>query len=480
MIPGGREFVVGMSRDAQFGPVVMFGIGGVLTEALGDVVFGVAPLTRREADELLDEIKSRELLGAFRGAPAVDREVLVHALCAVGRMALDHPEIAEIDVNPLLVDGSRPIAVDALVTLGEADRGADAPPGRRPLAALDAVFAARSVAIVGASANPAKWGGQIMLNILTGGYEGAVYPVNGRGGEIFGKTAYASISDIPDAPDLALIAVPAGKVLDLVEECGRAGVRAVVVITSGFSEVSPEGGVLECQIAAAASAHGMALIGPNCMGVMSSWHRLYATGALIMHPTPGPASFISQSGNMGIQLMASAEDRQGGIGKFVGVGNEALFDTTDLLEYLGRDPETGLILAYIEGVDDGRRFMRVARDTCRRKPVLVLRSGVSEYGRRAAASHTGAMAGSAKVFEAVVRQSGLIATTDPDEFLDLAFSLSYMPLPRGRRVAVITMGGGWGVLSADEVWRQGLQLAALPAGCPGRVERAAAAVLEPR
>ena len=181
-----------------------------------------------------------------------------------------------------------------------------------------------------------------------------------------------------------------------------------------------------------------------------------------MHPAVGPASFISQSGNMGIQLMAAAEDRKGGIGKFVGVGNEALFDTTDLFEYFRTDPQTGVILAYIEGFDDGRRFLEVARKATMEKPVIVLRSAISEFGRKAALSHTGAMAGSARVFEGMVRQSGIIATTDPDEFLDLAFSLSYMPLPRGKRVAIVTMGGGWGVLSADEVERTGLQLAQLP------------------
>ena len=165
---------------------------------------------------------------------------------------------------------------------------------------------------------------------------------------------------------------------------------------------------------------------------------------------------------MGIQLMAAAEDRKGGIGKFVGVGNEALFDTTDLFEYFRTDPQTGVILAYIEGFDDGRRFLEVARKATMEKPVIVLRSAISEFGRKAALSHTGAMAGSARVFEGMVRQSGIIATTDPDEFLDLAFSLSYMPLPRGKRVAIVTMGGGWGVLSADEVERTGLQLAQLP------------------
>ncbi len=461
MLPRGREFVVGMTRDPQFGPVVMFGVGGVLTEALDDVVFGVAPLDDREADEMLGSIRASRLLDEFRGSPPVDRAAMVHLMCAVGRMAFDHPEIRELDVNPVLVDGSRPVAVDALVTLAEPV----ALPARdltSVLRNLDAVFSPKTVAVVGASNDPTKWGGTLMNNILSGDFPGVIYPINPRSDRVFGLPAFSSLAELPEVPDLVLIAVPARLVPDLMEECGTLGVRGVVVISSGFSEVSEEGAALERVVAEIASRHGMAMIGPNCMGVMSSWSRFYATGAIIMHPETGPGSFISQSGNMGIQLMAAAEERKGGIGKFVGIGNEALFDATDLFEYFRTDPQTGVVLAYLEGFNDGRRFMESARKATMEKPVIVLRAAVSDYGMKAALSHTGTMAGSARVYDAVVRQSGIISTTDPDEFLDLAFSLSYMPLPRGRRVAVVTMGGGWGVLSADEISRTGLELAKLP------------------
>lgn len=461
MLPRGREFVVGLTRDPQFGPVVMFGVGGILTEALDDVAFGVAPLDEREADELMGAIRASRLLGEFRGSPAVDRRAFVDLICAVGRIAVDHPEIQEIDVNPVLIDGTQPVAVDALVTLGPPV----APPTKEftvALRNLDAVFSPKVVAVVGASNDPTKWGGTIMNNIISGDFAGTLYPINPRSDHIFGLKAYPSLTELPEVPDLVLIAVPAHLVPSVVEESGNLGARAVVVITSGFSEVSKEGAALEHQIAETAARHGMAMIGPNCMGVMSSWSSFYATGAIILHPVIGPASFLSQSGNMGVQLMAAAEDRKGGIGKFVGIGNEALFDATDLFEYFRTDPQTGVILAYLEGFNDGRRFMEEARKATVEKPVIVLRAAISDYGMKAALSHTGTMAGSARVYEAVVRQAGIISTNDPDEFLDLAFSLSYMPLPEGRRVAVVTMGGGWGVLSADEISRTGLSLAELP------------------
>ncbi len=461
MLPRGREFVVGMTRDPQFGPVVMFGVGGILTEALDDVAFGVAPLDDREANELLGAFRATKLLGEFRASPAVDRQALVDLIQSVGRMAFDHPEIGEIDVNPVLVDDTRPVAVDALVTLRKPDQG-EQKDLEANLHNLDAVFSPKSVAVVGASNDPTKWGGTILANMMSGGFPGALYPVNPRSESIFGLPAFPSLGDLPEVPDLVIVAVPARLVPEVIDECASLGVRAVVVISSGFSEVSAEGAALERTVAETCARHGIAMIGPNCMGVMSSWSRFYATGAVIMHPETGPGSFLSQSGNMGIQLMAAAEGRKGGIGKFVGIGNEALFDATDLFEYFRTDSQTGVILAYLEGFSDGRRFMESARKASVQKPVIVLRAAVSDYGTKAALSHTGTMAGSSRVYEAVVRQSGIISTSDPDEFLDLAFSLSYMPLPRGRRVAVVTMGGGWGVLSADEVSRTGLELADLP------------------
>jgi acyl-CoA synthetase (NDP forming) len=248
-------------------------------------------------------------------------------------------------------------------------------------------------------------------------------------------------------PDLVIVAVPAAAVRGVVEECARLGVKAVVVISGGFSEAGPDGAALEREVARIATDAGMTLIGPNCVGVMSSWRRFYGTGGVLTQPGPGPAGFLSHSGNMGVQLMASAEERHGGVGKFVGIGNEACVTATDLIDYFSGDAQTGLILDYVEGLDDGRRFMEAARRAALKKPLIVLRAGASEYGARAAATHTGAMAGSQQVFEAVVRQCGIIATSDPDEFIDLAFSLSYLPLPRGRRVAVGYDGRRLGVSS---------------------------------
>ncbi len=269
------------------------------------------------------------------------------------------------------------------------------------------------------------------------------------------------MSELPEAPDLVIVAVHSSLVNGVVEECGRKGVGAVVVVSAGFSEVGPEGRAMEDGMVDIAERYGMALVGPNCMGVISSHHKLYGTGFMLVRPAPGGASMVSQSGNLGLQLLVSAERRKGGVGKFIGVGNEAMIDAVDFINYLHTDPETNTIVAYMEGFDDGRRLLDVMKRTTLDKPVVVLRGGMSDYGKKAAASHTGALTSSTAVFQAAARQSGLIVVTDPDEFMDLTFALAYMPLPPGRRVAVATLGGGWGVLVSDEISRCGLQLAEL-------------------
>ncbi len=457
-LPRERELVVGLTRDRQFGPVVMCGLGGVAMEVVDDVAFALAPVTHSEALDLMTSIRSRRVLDEFRGRPAVDRDELARVIEAVSRMAYEHPEIAEIDVNPLLLDGDRPVAADALVVLGGSELLL---PSRPPFNAanLTAVYRPASVAVIGASNDPLKWGGTILVNLISGGFKGHLYAVTPQADTVLGLPTYPDVTSLPEAPDMALVAVPLRLVKKVVRDCGEKGVKALVMVTAGFSEMGEEGRDLEREITELAAGYGMVLVGPNCMGVVSSRHNLCAVGALHLRPTPGPAGFVSQSGNVAVQMMVSAEQRGGGIGSFVGVGNEALVDTADILDYLREDPHTQCALAYIEGCDDGRRLMRSAREFARSKPLVTLRAAVSEYGSRAAASHTGALAGSRRIFEGAARQAGMLVTFDPDEFLDLAMAFSYLPLPRGRRVGIVTMGGGWGVLCADEVERSGLELA---------------------
>ncbi len=460
MVAGNRELMVGMKRDPVFGPVVAFGLGGVLTEALGDVVLALAPVDDRDAAELPDLIRAKRLLGTFRGYPPVDRAALTRVIQAIGQIAVDHPEITEIDANPLLVQGDRPVAVDALVMLGEStaaepERGSFVPD-------LRTLVTPRSLAVVGASGDITKWGGSVLRNILDGGYTGKVYAVNPKGGEFFGLRAYTSIDELPEAPDLALLAVGGEQVASTLEQCGRKGIRAAIAIAAGFSETGDVGAEAEREIARIASEGGVTLMGPNCMGMISNEVQLHAVGFVVLHPPKGTLSFVSQSGNIGVQTTGMCQRRGIGIDKFLSVGNEAQMGAVDGLDYLRDDPNTTCVMMYVEGIDDGRRFLEVARRTSAVKPIVVLRTGLTEYGSKAAASHTGAMAGSAAIWDAAARQAGVITCTSSQEVVDLGACLAYNPLPKGRRVALITNGGGAGVMAADEVARHGLTLAEFP------------------
>jgi len=456
MVAGSRELMVGMKRDAAFGPVVAFGLGGTMTEVFRDIVLAVSPGSDGDVAELSDLIRGKALLGAFRGQPAVDRAALVTIMEAVAQIAADHPQIAEIDVNPLLIRGAEPVAADALMVLSAAAPAAARQRDFEP--DLDAVLAPRSIAIVGASGDVVRWGGSALQNIIAGGYEGAIYPVNPKGGEFFGLPVSTSIEEVPTPPDLALLAVGAAQLGEVVAQCGRAGVRAAVAIAAGFSETGSKGEEAERALAQAAADAGVTLIGPNCMGIIANATRLHATGFIALHPRPGKLAIVSQSGNLGVQLSALADRRDLGVRCFIGVGNEAQVSAVDVLEYLAADNGTSCVLAYLEGIDDGRHLFDVACASSLEKPVVVLRGGLTDSGGKAAASHTGAMAGSAAVYEAAARQAGLVTCTSVQEALDLAAALANLPLPKGRRVAVVTNGGGAGVLAADEMARQGLTL----------------------
>jgi len=463
MVRGAREFMIGMKRDPLFGPVVVFGVGGIFTEAHKDIALGVTPLDDRDIEGMLSGIRASVLLDDFRGLPPVDRAALEDAIRALARIAADHPAVTEIDVNPLIVEGATPVAADALVILGPTgERGASAPVSRVASPPdLTPLFAPRSVTVVGASDDPLKWGGSLLLNLIDGGFAGPIYPVNRRGGTVCGLPAYRSVAELPEAPDLALVTLGATQVNGVLEQCGERGIPVALVVAADFSEAGEAGAAAEAKLVQTARASGVTLIGPNCMGLVATHSQLHAVGFLELRPQAGHLSIVSQSGNIGVQLVSAAERRGIGIDKYVTVGNEASTSALDVLDALRDDAQTAAALVYLEGIDDGRRFLDVMRHTTRQKPVVVLRGGLTEYGQRAAASHTGAMAGAADVFLAAARQTGCIVRTGPDESLDLALCLTALPLPPGRRVAIMTLGGGWGVLAADELARNDLDLALL-------------------
>jgi acyl-CoA synthetase (NDP forming) len=328
---------------------------------------------------------------------------------------------------------------------------------------LDFLFNPRTVALVGASSNPLKWGFIIPTNIITGQYRGTLFLVNPKEKNVLSLPVYPTIGAIPGEIDLAIIATPSNTVPSIMEACAEKDVKAAIVITAGFSETGEEGSKLEKEIAQIAAKGGIALVGPNTMGVYSARSSLYALMPPV-RPKPGSVALVSQSGNLGTQLLDMGEPAGIGFTKFVSSGNEAGITTEDYLEYFGRDPETKVILAYIEGlkgINGGRRFIDVAMEVTRKKPIIVYKAGRSQAGAKAAKSHSGAIAGSEQIYEAVFRQLGVIQASTIEQLLDLARGFEGSPLPKGKRVLIETWGGGYGVITADACEESGLQVARL-------------------
>jgi acyl-CoA synthetase (NDP forming) len=464
-----RELMAGLTRDPHFGPVILFGLGGILTEALSDTACRLLPLSRSDALEMIEDLQAVELLGAFRGESAIDCEALVALLLALADLAGCHPEIAEVDLNPLRIgaDGALHI-VDALVTCRQP---VDAQEPFRPVdpAAIQGFFYPRRIAFIGVSAQFGKWGHMLFTNTVGSGYQGDVVLVNPRGGTIAGRTVYPRVSAVPADVDLAVVTIPAAGVRSLLPELKQKGIRNMLLITSGFGETGAAGREQERLLVQEAREAGVLVLGPNTMGICNPHIQFYCTGSPV-HPLAGDTAVVAQSGNMGTQLLAFAEQQGIGIRAFAGSGNEAMLTIEDFLEGFAQDTLTRTVMLYVESVKNGARFFESARRVSRRKPIVLLKGGQSSAGNRAAASHTGALASDTAVFNAMCRQAGIVKVDRPMELLDLSAAFSSLPLPAGNRAAIMTLGGGWGVVTADLCIQSGLDVPPLDEDLLARID----------
>ncbi len=326
--------------------------------------------------------------------------------------------------------------------------------------ALDSIFKARSVAVVGASSDPRKFGYMTLSSIIHGGYEGRIYPINPKGGEILGLEGFKSLSELPEAPDVVVVVVPAKFVSGVLKEAGARGVKGGVILTAGFREAGRMD--LEAEIAAAAKEHGLRFVGPNVQGINYLPNKLCAMFFPVIK-TKGPLAVISQSGTVTAALSEWAADEGLGISAAVNLGNQVDLCEADYLDYFATDESTKAIAMYIEGVKDGRRFLETMKRVAPLKPMAILKAGRSAAGQKSAASHTGSLAGSHQVFSAACRQFGAVAARDLETLYDAAKALATMKPPRGNRVLTISTSGGAGTLGADEAEDLGLVLPELPA-----------------
>lgn len=469
-VQGQRELIAGLVRDPQFGPCVMLGLGGILAEAVGDAVFALAPLSRAEARTMVDGLATAALLTKpHRGEPAIDREALADVLEGLGRLAVDRPDIVSVDLNPLIVAGDRPIAVDALVETtggGAADPRAPLPEPRSDEAIRERfrpLFHPRGVIVAGVASHPGKFGFVTLHNLLSHDFRGDVWGVKPDAAEVLGQQTHSSVEDLPAGhADLVFVCTPNKVNVALLEACAARGVKAAFVTSAGYGEAGEAGQAMQRELVETADALDMLLIGPNGQGVISTPESMCAQIVAPMPPA-GRIGVASQSGNLVSSYMNYAVATGVGISKAVSLGNSAQTGLPDLLEYFAVDPDTDVAISYVEGVGDGRAFRRAAQRLTASKPLVLVKGGARAEGQRAAASHTGALASDDRVFDGLCRQLGILRAPTIEEAFEWGATLATQPLPQGRRVVIFTSVGGWGVLAADACAEEGLELVPLPA-----------------
>ncbi len=460
MIGSGQEVIVGAVTDPSFGKLVAFGLGGVLVEVLKDVTFRLAPATREEALSMLDGIAAAAILKGVRGAEAVDREALATVIVGVSQLVADFPEIAEMDLNPVFASAKGAIAADVRIVCDWNPPPAKYRPSQDEIVrAMNRIMKPDAVAVIGASAEEGKIGNSVMKNLINGGYQGKIYPINPSADEIMGRKAYKSVKDVPGDIDVAVFAIPAKFVAAALTEVGEKKIPGAVLIPSGFAETGNVEGQQEIQ--AIGRKYNVRLMGPNIYGFYYTWKNLCATFCTA-YDVKGHAALSSQSGGIGMAIIGFSRSAKMGVSAIVGLGNKCDIDEDDLLTFFEQDENTHIIVQHCEDLKDGRAFAEAAKRVSRKKPVVVLKAGRTSLGARAASSHTGALAGNDKIYDDVLRQSGVIRAKALREMLEYARAIPVLPTPKGENVIIITGAGGSGVLLSDACVDNGLKLMAMP------------------
>lgn len=453
------ELMVGITADPQYGPVIVYGTGGIFVELFEDTSYRQIPISSADAQLMIRETRGFKLLQGQRGLKPGHLESIVDILVKVSTLVEENPEIAEMDVNPILATSEKAVIVDCRIALVHPTVREDAiqrcsKPSRKK---LSVAVHPRSVAIVGASRDETKLGGAILKNIIEGGFEGEVYPVNPKTDSLLGKKSYANISKIEGDVDLAVVAVPSNFVPSVLDQCGRKGVAGCIIISGGFSEIGEQGEALEQEISEVAGKYNMNILGPNCQGMNNSIDSLCASWPL--QQKHGFIGIISQSGTVGAKIQELCVKEEVGFSYFFSLGNRLDLDEADLINFLNADELTKVIALYLEGPKNGRRLLRAFQSST--KPIVVLKSGRTPKGETAARFHASSLAGQDRVFDGILRQAHCLRVDTIDELFDACQALALLGPLQANEVVLITSSGGAGILATDYAEEKGLDVVEL-------------------
>lgn len=463
MVPKGVEMIVGLQVDPQFGPVIMAGLGGVMTEVFKDVAWRMLPITLADAKSMIEELKSSKLFKGFRGSAPIDLNMLAKALVQIGKIGVDNATyVNSIDFNPIVVYPKSYFVVDAKIILAK-EVNKNAISKAKPNAEfMEKFFTPQSVALVGASATPGKVGNSVLDSLAKHDYKGTVYPINPKAEEILGIKCYPSVEAIPGNVDLVVVCVDLSVTPPVLEACAKKGIHNVVIVSGGGKELGGERAAYEAQVKELSEKHKIRIIGPNCIGMFNAANRLdcaFQGQERMVRAKLGNVALLSQSGTMGISFLESADSF--GLSKMVSYGNRSDVDEADMIWYLAGDSQTKVIALYVEGFGDGRKFIETAKQVMKekKKPVVIWKSGRTEAGAKQAASHTGSLGGSNAIIMGAFKQAGIISVDSYQELVAVTKALAWQPAAKGNRAAMCSNGAGPMIGGIDHFERLGLELA---------------------
>jgi 3-hydroxypropionyl-CoA synthetase (ADP-forming) len=464
MVDPGLEVIVGLQNDPQFGPVIMFGLGGINTEIFKDVTFRVLPITPKDIEEMVESLRGKTMLKGFRGSEPIEHATISDMLMKISKLGVDAaPYYESVDFNPVILYPHDYFVVDAKMLLREKPDLEIMSKAEPDSSYMDLFFNATSVALIGASPEAGKIGNSVLQSLAKHDYKGKVFPVNAKGyQEIMGIKAYKNLDEIDEQIDVVVVTVDLKFVPDLLKSCGRKNIHNMVIISGGGKELGGDRAAIENEIKKLSSQLKVRIIGPNCIGMFNADNRLdcaFQGHERMLRPQRGEVAFLSQSGTVGIAFMETSDSF--GMSKMISYGNRSDVDEADMIWYLGEDPSTKVIGLYVEGLGDGRKFMNAAKKVIieKNKPILVFKNGRTTRGAKQAASHTGSLGGSYNVVRGALEQANIISLDSYEELTGSLKALTWQPVPKGNRVAMITNGAGPVIAAIDNFERLGLAVA---------------------
>ena len=462
MVPQGVELIVGLQNDPQFGPVIMVGLGGVLTEIFRDVAFRMLPITIGDARSMLAELKGSKILQGYRGSEPIDLNMLANALVQIGKIGTDNAGYFDsVDFNPIVVYPKSYYVVDAKIILRNEFKKDAISTAKPNIGFMEAFFTPQSIALVGASATPGKIGNSVLDSIAKHDYKGKVYPINPKSEEILGLKCYPSLDSITEPIDLVIVCVDLSVTPPVLEACSKKGIHNVVIVSGGGKELGGERAAFEAEIKRVSEQNRIRIIGPNCIGMFNAANRLdcaFQGQARMIRAKLGPVALLSQSGTMGISFLETADSF--GLSKMVSYGNRSDVDEADMIWYLANDPQTKVIALYVEGFGDGRKFIETAKSVMKEKhkSVVIWKSGRTALGAKQAASHTGSLGGSNAIIMGAFKQAGIISVDSYQELAGVVKGLAWQPAAKGNRVGLVSNGAGPMIGAIDQFEKFGLEL----------------------